>query len=140
VLSPETAPASTLAALPIDASSTANADFLDIRGVGDAGWSESKRPLPATFGETLDLFGNAYRGDLSFINWETVVGEQCNTWGSASFYFLSKRENLNHLYARGFNLIGNANNHARDERNPIKGHFESRRVGVLRQMGLTTAA
>jgi Bacterial capsule synthesis protein PGA_cap len=114
VLPPETAPADSLAALPLAAVDSANAEYIDIRGVGDAGWSESKRPLAATYGETLDQFGTAYRGDLSFINWETVVGESCNTWGSASFYFLSRRENLDQLYARGFNLIGNANNHARD--------------------------
>jgi Bacterial capsule synthesis protein PGA_cap len=114
VLPNEGASASVLAPSPLDAADAANADFIDIRGVGDAGWSESKRPLNATFGETLDLFGNAYRGDLSFINWETVVGESCTTWGSASFFFVSKTENLNQMYARGFNLIGNANNHARD--------------------------
>lgn len=110
----ETDTTSSLAGLPLDASSEKNDAFVDIRGLGDSGWSESKHPLPATFGETLDKFGNAYRGDLSFINWETVVGESCNTWGSASFYFVSKSENLNQLYQRGFNLIGNANNHARD--------------------------
>lgn len=110
----ETDTASSLAGLPLDAADDKNDDFIDIRGLGDSGWSESKRPLPATFGETLDKFGSAYRGDLSFINWETVVGESCNTWGSASFYFVSKTENLNQLYSRGFNLIGASNNHARD--------------------------
>jgi poly-gamma-glutamate synthesis protein (capsule biosynthesis protein) len=110
----ETAPASTRAALSLDGEAADNRAFLDIRGVGDAGWSESKRPLPATFGEALDKFGTAYRGDLSFINWETVVGTRCDAWGSASFYFLSHPDNLDQMYARGFNLIGLANNHARD--------------------------
>jgi poly-gamma-glutamate capsule biosynthesis protein CapA/YwtB (metallophosphatase superfamily) len=110
----ETDTTSALAALPLDATSTQLAKYIDIRGVGDSGWSESKAPLPATFGETLDKFGNAYRGDLSFINWETVVGKQCNAWGSASFYFLSHPDNLNQLYERGFNLIGLSNNHSRD--------------------------
>lgn len=110
----ETDTASTLGGLPLDAANDKNDAFIDIRGLGDSGWSESKHPLAATFGETLDKFGNGYRGDLSFINWETVVGESCNTWGSASFFFVSKVDNLNQLYKRGFNLIGNSNNHARD--------------------------
>ncbi len=113
-LPPETDATSALGALPLDAAKAENGSYLDVRGVGDAGWAETKHPLPATFGTTLDKFGNAYRGDLSFINWETVVGESCQTWGSASFYFVSRRENLDQLYQRGFNLIGNANNHARD--------------------------
>jgi Bacterial capsule synthesis protein PGA_cap len=110
----ETDTASARAALPLDLGAAQLGKYIDIRGVGDSGWSESKAPLPATFGETLDKFGTAYRGDLSFINWETVVGTKCEAWGSASFYFLSHPDNLHQLYDRGFNLIGLSNNHSRD--------------------------
>ena len=97
-------------------------EFLDIRGVGDAAMANThQQPLPATFGEKLDAFdptGKSYRGDLSFINWETTVGDRCNQFwaplGPSSFAFMSHPDNLGALYQRGFNLIGLANNHTRD--------------------------
>jgi len=118
----ETAPASALAAAPLDA--RASSDLLDIRGVGDAGWSKTheKTPIAAEFGAALDRFdpsGKAYKGDLSFINWETVVGSGCTQFGSAyspgrSYAFVSRPENLVQAYEKGFNLFGLSNNHSRD--------------------------
>jgi hypothetical protein len=53
------------------------------------------------------------------MNWETVVGSECDTFGSAyspgkSYAFVSRPENLVQASARGLNLIGLSNNHARD--------------------------
>ncbi|MBS2020091.1 MAG: CapA family protein [Deltaproteobacteria bacterium] len=118
----ETAPASALAPLPLDA---AEADgLLDIRGVGDSGWSNTheKTPIAAAFGAALDRFdpsGKAVKGDLSFINWETVVGNGCTQFGNAyspgrSYAFVSRPESLVQAYTKGFNLVGLSNNHARD--------------------------
>jgi hypothetical protein len=118
----ETAPASALAAAPIDA--TEASDLLDIRGMGDSGWSNTheKTPIAADFGHALDRFdasGKGYRGDLSFVNWETVVGSGCSQFASAyqpgrSYAFVSRADNLAQANDRGFNLIGLSNNHARD--------------------------
>ena len=118
----ETAPAGALAAASLDAASAA--DLLDVRGMGDSGWSNTheKTPIAADFGKALDRFdasGKGYRGDLSFINWETVVGSGCSQFASAyspgkSYAFVSRTENLVQASERGFNLIGLSNNHARD--------------------------
>ncbi len=118
----ETAPASTMAAAPLDAASVT--DMLDIRGMGDSGWANTheKTPIAAAFDEALDRFdpsGKAVRGDLSFINWETVVGHGCNQFANVyspgrSYAFVSRPEALAQAYAKGFNLIGHSNNHARD--------------------------
>ncbi len=117
----ETAPASSLAAAPLD---HAHVSFIDVRGVGDSGWSKTheKVPIAAQFGAALDRFdrtGEGYRGDLSFINWETVVGNGCTQFGTAyspgrSYAFVSRPENLTQAHERGFNLIGMSNNHSRD--------------------------
>lgn len=118
----ETAPAGSLAAAPLDASEAD--DLLDIRGVGDSGWSNTheKTPIAAAFGPALDRFdasGKAVKGDLSFINWETVVGNGCTQFGNAyspgrSYAFVSRPESLVQAYEKGFNLVGLSNNHARD--------------------------
>ena len=118
----ETAPATALAAAPIDA--TAASDLLDIRGMGDSGWANTheKTPIAADFGKALDRFdasGKGYRGDLSFVNWETVVGTGCSEFASVykpglSYAFVSRSDNLVQANDRGFNLIGLSNNHARD--------------------------
>lgn len=118
----ETAPASSLAAAPLD---TAEAEgLLDIRGMGDSGWSNTheRTPIAATFGDALDRFdatGKGYRGDLTFINWETVVGNNCSQFASVytpgrSYAFVSRAENLTQASERGFNLIALSNNHTRD--------------------------
>ena len=118
----ETAPASALAAAPIDA--TEASSLLDIRGMGDSGWANTheKTPIAADFGHALDRFdpsGKGYRGDLSFVNWETVVGSGCDQFASAykpglSYAFVSRTDNLAQANDRGFNLFGLSNNHARD--------------------------
>lgn len=124
-----------LPAVPL--SSQRAREFLDIRGVGDSGMGVSHAPplslqqelprnyypegAPAHFGRMLDRFdptGNSYRGDISFINWETVVGTRCSQfWAPPApqvFAFVSHPDNLIEVYRRGFNLIGLANNHTRD--------------------------
>lgn len=115
----ETAPESALPAQALDAT-----ELLDVRGVGDSGWSNTheKDALAAGFGDALDRFdasGTAYRGDLSFINWETVVGSRCDEFATVyspgrSYAFVSRPENLVQASTRGFNLIGLSNNHSRD--------------------------
>ena len=118
----ETAPASALAAAPLD--TAAAAGLLDVRGMGDSGWSNTheKTPIAAEFGKALDRFdpsGKGYRGDLTFINWETVVGTGCSEFASVyspgkSYAFVSRTENVTQATERGFNLFGLSNNHARD--------------------------
>ena len=119
-----------LAPIPLDRSQANN--FLDIRGVGDSGMALTYRQpfklnqkLPtggsANFGQRLDALdptGKSYRGDLSFINWETVVGNRCQRFrgkpSPTSYAFVSHPDNLVEGYRRGFNLIGLANNHSWD--------------------------
>lgn len=117
----ETASPSTLPPAPLDHGA---ADLIDVRGVGDSGWSRTheQTPLAAAFGAALDRFdgaGHAYRGDLSFINWETVVGSSCTQFSNTyvprrSYAFVSRPENLTQAYERGFNLVALSNNHTRD--------------------------
>ncbi len=117
----------TLAPVPLAGEETAA--FLDIRGVGDSGMANThQQPLAPNFGQRLDNFdptGKSYRGDLSFINWESVVGTRCNQFwsgrGPRSFAFISHPDNMVQLYQRGFNLIGLANNHTRDCPNAEEG-------------------
>ena len=117
----ETAPAAALPAAGLDYETT---NLIDVRGVGDSGWANTheKTPIAAAFGAALDKFdssGEGYRGDLSFINWETVVGTSCTQFGNAyspgrSYAFVSRAENLIQASDKGFNLIGLSNNHTRD--------------------------
>lgn len=122
--------ADSLKAVPLERQKATK--FLDIRGVGDSAMALTHRqPLGlkqavspgalANFGQRLDKFdpsGRSYRGDLSFLNWETTVGLKCKQFwaplGSQSFAFMSHPDNLVEAYKRGFNLIGLANNHTRD--------------------------
>ncbi len=117
--------------LPIVLDKNQAQDFLDIRGVGDSGMALTHQQpfntqsrvygVPANFGQRLDAFdptGKVYRGDLSFINWESTIGKKCNQFWAArnprAFAFMSHPDNMLGLYKRGFNLIGLANNHTRD--------------------------
>jgi hypothetical protein len=110
-----------LAAAPFDHAQT---DMIDIRGVGDSAWSKTheKDPIAAGLGAALAKFDpthNLLRGDLSFINWETVVGNRCNQFWAPynpgrAYAFLSRPENLAQAYDHGFNLVGLSNNHSRD--------------------------
>ncbi len=118
----ETAPANQLAPAPLDKDEAEG--LIDIRGVGDSGWSNTheRTAIAAEVGAALDRFdstGHGYRGDLSFINWETVVGTTCSQFGSAyvrgrSYAFVSRPENLVQVHDRGFQLIALSNNHTRD--------------------------
>lgn len=99
-------------------------ELLDVRGLGDSAFAvtHEKDPMPAQIGDALDRFdpsGLKIKGDLTFVNWETVVGNHCDQFSKpyvagSSYAFLSRPENLGQLYARGVNLIGLSNNHSRD--------------------------
>jgi hypothetical protein len=118
----ETAPTSDLAPAPLD--KDAAGDLIDVRGVGDAAWSKTheETPLAPAWGPILDRFdrsGQSYRGDLSFLNWETVVGNGCSAFATRyvagrNYAFVSRPENLVQARERGFQLVGLSNNHARD--------------------------
>lgn len=122
----ETDTASTLAAAPLDVRAVEG--LFDVRGVGDSAWSRTHQqdPIAAEFGKALDRFdatGNAYRGHATYINWETVVGERCETFDSVytpgkSYAFVSRVDNLKQAMDRGFNLVGLSNNHSRDCTSP----------------------
>jgi hypothetical protein len=139
----ESAPADSLAPAPLDHT---DVDLLDIRGVGDSGWSKTheRTPLQAQFGAALDRFdrsGKGYKGDLSFINWETVVGNSCDRFGSAyspgrSYAFVSRPENLTQALDKGFNLIGLSNNHTRD----CHGSSETSKTGEAASPDMTAKA
>lgn len=99
-------------------------DFIDVRGVGDSAWSGTHES-PARAAEldkalrAFDASGTSYRGHLSFINWETVVGTTCEKWHAPytrgkSYAFLSRPEALTQAYEAGFNLVALSNNHTRD--------------------------
>ena len=117
----ETDDTSALAAAPDDAAAT---DLIDVRGVGDSAFSKTheKDPMPAQLGAALDRFdasGKLIKGDLTFMNWESVVGDHCDQFSKpyvagSSYAFLSRAENLAQAYARGVNLVGLSNNHSRD--------------------------
>ncbi|MDB4943062.1 MAG: hypothetical protein JWP97_2596 [Labilithrix sp.] len=117
----ETAPASALAAAPDDRDDT---DLLDVRGVGDTAFSKThqKDPMAAGIGTALDRFdpsGTLIKGDLTFMNWESVVGDHCDQFSKpylagSSYAFLSRPGNLQQVYDRGVNLLGFSNNHSRD--------------------------
>ena len=111
----------TLSPQPFDHNSTS---FLDIRGVGDSGWARSnqREPLRPAFGDYLDKFdptGTSYRGDASFINWESVIGETCLKFKAPykrgrMYSFVSHPDNVVQAIERGFNMINFATNHTRD--------------------------
>ena len=102
-----------------------NAEWIDIRGVGDSAWASGgapqfgqKKAMISGFGRALaavDPDQTLFRGDFSFINWESVVGVECQSIRrSVDFYFLSHPENIEQAFAHGFNLFSFANNHAQD--------------------------
>ncbi len=123
---------SALRPVPLDVDAARSAGLLDVRGVGDAGMALTYEQPPAPtdtlptgrtarFGERVDAFdptGLSYRGDLSFINWESVVGTQCDHFpgepGPLSYAFISDPRNLLDARLRGFNVVGLANNHSQD--------------------------
>jgi poly-gamma-glutamate synthesis protein (capsule biosynthesis protein) len=101
---------------PLDSAETG---LIDLRGVGDSAWAGNKTatPLAAGLGAALDRFdasGISYRGDVSYLNFESVVGTRCTTFTGDQFGFLSHPDNITQVIDRGFQLIGLSNNHTRD--------------------------
>lgn len=118
----ETGDPDALAAQPLDVSKVT--DFIDLRGVGDSAWANTHQspPRAAEFDKALaefDSSGLSFKGHVNYINWETVVGNECKKWGSPyspgrSYAFLSRPESLEQAYDAGFNVVGLSNNHSRD--------------------------
>lgn len=118
----ETGDPNAIPAQPLDVSEVNG--FIDLRGVGDAAWANTHQspPRAAEFDKALSEFdrsGLSYKGHVNFINWETVVGNECKKWGSPyspgrSYAFLSRPEALEQAYDAGFNVVGLSNNHSRD--------------------------
>jgi poly-gamma-glutamate synthesis protein (capsule biosynthesis protein) len=97
----------------------ANNDFIDIRGVGDSGWSglRATQPPASGMGTTLRAFDPSQKilkGDLNFINWESGVGTRCNSYFDVDFAFMSRPDAIKEAFEHGFNLFGLANNHSED--------------------------
>lgn len=95
-----------------------NTPFLDIRGLGDSAFTGNqapRAPVPA-FDAALDRFnanGLVYRGDLNVINWETVVGENCRSYGGG-FGFLTSPVAVTQAFLKGIQVFSLSNNHSRD--------------------------
>ena len=113
--------ASALAPAPL---SSADTHLVDIRGVGDTGWSQTHQSpaMRSALGDALTKFdpsGRYLKGDLSFMNFESVVGENCSKFWAPynpgkAYAFISRPDNLRQAFAKGFNLVSLANNHTRD--------------------------
>jgi hypothetical protein len=109
------APSTVMPVVDLDA----NSDFIDIRGVGDSGWSglRATQPPASGMGTTLKAFDPSQKilkGDLNFINWESGVGTRCNSYFNVDFAFMSRPEAIKEAFEHGFNLFGLANNHSED--------------------------
>lgn len=100
-------------------------DYIEITAVGDSAWTYGARPsdgskIPKeanfdTLLNKLDPNKDIFVGDISFVNWESGVGEFCdNIRPTVSFYFLSHPQSVQQAIDHGFNLIGMANNHSQD--------------------------
>lgn len=113
-------PESTAAAVPLDGA----AGYVDIRGVGDSAWSglRAAHAPRSEFGAHLKKFdpsGKILRGDLNFINWESAVGLNCNSYFNVDYAFLSDPAAITDAHKHGFNLFGLANNHSEDCRSGV---------------------
>lgn len=118
----ETGDPDAIAPQPLDVTKVSG--FIDLRGVGDSAWSNTHQspPRAAEFDKALadfDSAGTSYKGHVNYINWETVVGNECKKWAAPyaagrSYAFLSLPESLEQAYDAGFNVVGLSNNHARD--------------------------
>ena len=100
-------------------------DRIDVRGVGDTAWARGATPSTglstppaAQFDRAIDRIdpsGALLHGDLNFTNWESVVGERCDSIRrSVDFYFLTHPAAIRQAVEKGFNLFSLANNHAQD--------------------------
>jgi len=90
---------------------------------GDAGWANShvsKPPYQQGFKTAYQRFDPQKRliADLNYINWETSVGNVCNSFWSppsnSTYAFLTRPEELADAVDIGFNIVGLANNHSYD--------------------------
>ena len=97
--------------------------YLDIRGVGDAGWARNGEPIDQLplFEERLRDFdpnGEILLGDLNFINWESSLAEECtvskNKYVKKGYSFISHPEAFEGALNFGYNLFNLTNNHSRD--------------------------
>lgn len=101
--------------VPLDA----GLDFIDIRGVGDSAWSGLKAKVAPGSGmktalSKFDPSRKILKGDLNFINWESGVGERCNSYYNVDYAFMSSPVAVSEAFEHGFNLFGLANNHSED--------------------------
>lgn len=111
------APASVRPVYPLSGDSLN--DVLDIRGVGDSAWASIRGtyPAPSKMGYYLNQFDPSkeiLKGDLNFMNIETTIASQCNSWYPVDFGFLSEPKSVSEAIAHGFNIFGVANNHTED--------------------------
>lgn len=129
---------------PLDAAKVT--ELVDLRGMGDSGWANTHESTPrsAAFGAALDRFdasGVGYRGHVSYLNWETVVGEGCARFANEyspgkSYAFVSRPENLAQAMDRGFHLVGLSNNHSRDCADPDGEGLTARAVASVARSGV----
>ena len=94
-------------------------DFIDIRGVGDSAWSGLRAPTAPASGikaalNKFDPSRKILKGDLNFINWESGVGERCQSYFNVDYAFMSNPSAVIDAFDHGFNLFGLANNHSED--------------------------
>lgn len=103
------------AAVPLES----GMDFIDIRGVGDSAWSGLRAPSAPASGikaalNKFDPSRKILKGDLNFINWESGVGERCQSYFNVDYAFMSNPSAIMDAFDHGFNLFGLANNHSED--------------------------
>jgi Bacterial capsule synthesis protein PGA_cap len=95
----------TSAAAPLSTNKDEALGLLDIRGVGDSGVNV------AGLANTQPL----WRGDLGFINFESVVSPSCTRRNEGvDFFFRSDPAQIRLAKNQGFNIFSVANNHSRD--------------------------
>lgn len=95
----------TVAAAPLSMDKDALPGLLDVRGVGDTAVDVSPLASVARF----------WRGDLAFVNWESVVASACETQNpGVDYFFRSHPSQIVAAVRHGFNVFSLANNHARD--------------------------
>lgn len=98
--------------------------YLDVRGVGDAGWARNGRAIADGDGfanrlNEIDPKKELFIGDVNFINWESTLGDYCTYtktqyMGAGTFSFISQPSAIEGAIEFGYNLIGTTNNHTRD--------------------------
>lgn len=90
-------------------------DSLDIRGVGDSAILNLNGNEAKQIFLSSDPKKEVFIGDISFINWESVIGITClEKRASVDFYFLSNPQTIQAAVEHGFNIFGLSNNHSQD--------------------------